>query len=555
MPPYVYETPSNPYVGSIADLMRQQGRLAVDRELRLADIRMQRDLAKADLWARSIAQIAQMPSQIVEQRRLAAQQRMVDAMNQQRLELQQRELDRAREGDVVRTRVGMIANDPSLQTQGLLDPTKVSAALNPPGAEGQGPVDPLAVQGVVGALNQNTAAFQKQRGEMVAAKRVALAAAASDVLQEDARRAPGIARVEGALTGAFGPAMPGPVSGSGARLLRPALRMVDQLEQDGWVSGAEAALMRRGMQQDPASIKPGLEKMAGVKQDADWMTVAPRASPFNKATGTYGPQAPPAPEKPATPGAPVHSQSEWIRVPGVGDVLGSYVPGVGGAEGKLFYNGQDVTASARRIPPPAGGGGALNEDRLANIKEAPQGVIDGTLPPQRPGRTSADYRATLAEAHRQGYDLVTAVQDWTATAKYLQTLNGAQQTRLRQAADTAYHSLDIIDDLAKQWDAGRFPILNKANLAAAVNGAYGTQANKIATLLQAQIGDLTSELGNVYMGGNSPTDHALELAAKNLSGDWSKDVLLDATALARMNLRIRLNSMNTLPPAGLSDYQ
>ena len=50
-----------------------------------------------------------------------------------------------------------------------------------------------------------------------------------------------------------------------------------------------------------------------------------------------------------------------------------------------------------------------------------------------PGRASKEYVAIMAEAHRQHFDIAKANEDWTATQKYLGTLNGAQQTRLRQA--------------------------------------------------------------------------------------------------------------------------
>lgn len=185
-------------------------------------------------------------------------------------------------------------------------------------------------------------------------------------------------------------------------------------------------------------------------------------------------------------------------------------------------------------------------DNDTNVSDAITGMREGTLPPILPGRASKDYTSLLAEAKRQGYDLATAAADWQATQKHFATLNGSQQTRIRQAADTAYHSLDTIDELAKKWDAGKFPLLNKAQLGLAKQGAFGKDAQSIANQLDAQISDLTSELANVYMGGNSPTDHALGLAAKNLSADWSKDVLLDMTNLARTNLKYRQNAIKNV---------
>lgn len=192
--------------------------------------------------------------------------------------------------------------------------------------------------------------------------------------------------------------------------------------------------------------------------------------------------------------------------------------------------------------------GAVDSGDAEAIADA---IINGEQPPEMTGlyRLAGPVKASLA---KKGYDLTKATIDWKATTRHLQSMNSTQQLRLRQAAETAYHSLDVIDDLAKQWQGGKFPALNKVQLAAAKQGALGPQAQTIATQLEAQISDLTSELGNVYMGGNSPTDHALGLASKNLSANWSFATLQDMTKLARTNLRIRLNSMQSIGPAGVS---
>lgn len=188
----------------------------------------------------------------------------------------------------------------------------------------------------------------------------------------------------------------------------------------------------------------------------------------------------------------------------------------------------------------------------SDIALAVQGMKEGTLPPMLPGRASKEYLATMAEAKRQGYDLASAATDWQATQKHIATLNGAQQTRMAQAVDNAAHSLDVIETLAGQWKGGRFPVLNRGNLAAAKAGVYGAGPQAIAVQLDAQIADVTSELANVYMGGNSPTDHALTLAAKNLSADWSEQTLKTMLDQTRANLTIRQNSMRNVGVAGAS---
>jgi len=189
---------------------------------------------------------------------------------------------------------------------------------------------------------------------------------------------------------------------------------------------------------------------------------------------------------------------------------------------------------------PAGTG--TREDAMAIARA----IAKGDQPPDLKGlyRLGGPVRAALAEI---GYDVTKATIDWTATQKWMASANNPQQLRLRQAAQTAYESLDVVDDLSarlsRQIPRTKVRQLNRASLALAMNGAFGAEAQNTATMLNAQITDIVSELGNVYMGGNSPTDHALQLAQRNLSADWSYNQLRSATDLARKNLRIRLNSI------------
>jgi hypothetical protein len=219
------------------------------------------------------------------------------------------------------------------------------------------------------------------------------------------------------------------------------------------------------------------------------------------------------------------------------------------ATGKTTINGQDVTGKTTPIPPAST---VVNTGALNDVKETVAGMKDGTLPPMMPGRATKEYLATMAEAHRQGYDLQAAVTDWNATQKHISTMNGNQQLKLNQAINALPEMLDKVDALAAQWKGGRFPLLNKANLSLAKNGVYGPDVASVANQLDAQIADVTADLGNVYMGGNSPTDHALGLAAKSLSGSWSEKVLHDMTNLARNNVQIRSNSIKHTGVAGAS---
>jgi hypothetical protein len=227
-------------------------------------------------------------------------------------------------------------------------------------------------------------------------------------------------------------------------------------------------------------------------------------------------------------------------------------PGFTLGQGQTRFDAQgNKVASVAPRPVASGSSPAASPTDAKAVADA---IMSGDQPPEFTGlyRNTMAVRAELAKAQ---YPLTKAVEDWTATKKYLGTLNGAQQTRLRQATQFAGDSLDLVQSLSDEWKGGQFPLLNKAHLAAAKQGLYGPQAQSLATRLDAQISDLVSELGTVYKGGNSSTDESLQLAAKNLSADWSQQTLSDAIAQVRTNLKIRQNSIRNTPAAGTTDNQ
>jgi len=190
-------------------------------------------------------------------------------------------------------------------------------------------------------------------------------------------------------------------------------------------------------------------------------------------------------------------------------------------------------------------------------KDDPQQIAAAIMRGEQPPDTRGLYRNTAAvraELARKGFNLAKAEEDWQATQKYLATLNGAQQTRLRQAVGFTKESLDQVEDIYNEWQrvgpAGGWKVWNKASLETSkqLPGAAGELAHR----LEARVADLTSELGTVYKGGNSSTDESLKLAAKNLSGDWNEQTFKNALGDIRKSIQIRENSMKNLQPAGVS---
>ncbi len=230
------------------------------------------------------------------------------------------------------------------------------------------------------------------------------------------------------------------------------------------------------------------------------------------------------------------------------DATGTYVVDPRNATARpVTMPGGDVAPTLNR---PGGASGAALTDE--EVKLNADAIEAHRKPPLLNGFGRAGAGKISAELERRGFDLARATSDWNATQKYLGTLNGPQQTRFRQAIVSVPHALDLIDKLADQWDGGGFPLLNKAQLALAKNGVLGPKAQQIATQLDAQINDVVAELGQVYMGGTSPTDHALELAAKNLSADWSRNQLRALTAQSRQNIEIKRGSISEAGAMGVT---
>jgi hypothetical protein len=201
----------------------------------------------------------------------------------------------------------------------------------------------------------------------------------------------------------------------------------------------------------------------------------------------------------------------------------------------------------KRLAPLAPGATGSDAEDIA------EAIIRGERKPEVKGlyKTGVAVQAILA---RKGYNSARAELDWQATNKHLSTLNGQQQERLRQAITFTTDSLDVIDNLYKRWQAvGKvtgFPVLNAANIKIAKQ--LPGEAGAIATSLDAQINDLTSELGTVYKGGNSSTDESLRLAAENLKSNWNEPQFKQAMDNIRTNLKIRRNSILTSEPVGVT---
>jgi hypothetical protein len=195
--------------------------------------------------------------------------------------------------------------------------------------------------------------------------------------------------------------------------------------------------------------------------------------------------------------------------------------------------------------------GSATKDDVQQIADA---IESGQQPPDTKGlyRNTAAVRAELA---RRGFDLTHANEDWQAVQKHLATLNGQQQTRLLQSINSAQDMLTKIDGLYGEWQnlahQSGYKVVNRGTLQLMKN--LPGRAGAVAQALEAQIADLNADIGNIYMGGNSPTDRGLELASKTLQSEWNDETFREGLRQARANVRIRYNSVVNSQPVGVRE--
>jgi hypothetical protein len=184
------------------------------------------------------------------------------------------------------------------------------------------------------------------------------------------------------------------------------------------------------------------------------------------------------------------------------------------------------------------------------------GVRAGLIPPDLStvgamGKIKGQVTADLA---RSDYNQAQATTEWKAVQRWMASANSSQQLRLRQNMAKIVPHTKVIENLYGQLEKeklpGGFKLWNRAALAAAANISGKTGA--LATNIQGQINDLAAELGSIYMGGNTPVEKALEMAASNLHSEWNPETFHMAMDLIRKNVVMRDNAVKYTGPAGFS---
>ncbi|MCL5436063.1 MAG: hypothetical protein M1275_03200 [Patescibacteria group bacterium] len=161
---------------------------------------------------------------------------------------------------------------------------------------------------------------------------------------------------------------------------------------------------------------------------------------------------------------------------------------------------------------------------------------------------------------RAGKSTTDTQLEFQAMQKFITNSNSTQQIRMRQAEKSVEGSLGElqkrVEKLNQDGAITGFQFVNKKSVAAAANGAFGTKVAADAQAVLGQISLITDELGQTFMGGNSPTDAAFDLAKGVLSADFSKEQFDTQIGLIQKNLQIRKGSWTQsgmITPSGFQE--
>jgi hypothetical protein len=245
------------------------------------------------------------------------------------------------------------------------------------------------------------------------------------------------------------------------------------------------------------------------------------------------------------------------------DVKGDYIPGVGGEPGRYFFQGEDVTGRAKRIPP----GTAVG---TAGAVEGPAGFLRGesfleTLSPDQAElvRAIADYKVDIAKVAslRTGQGGVSARQQmaqWVLQfdPSWDQTMYPARsRTRLDFSAGKAANNIRSLNTAVHHVVTLFEKIRNLENAAegdwliftqlfnTAKNKFYTATGDPRITEFGLAANAVESELASLFKGTGA-TDQEIKAWREQLHSSQSVDQLEGAITTALGLLQGRLSALD-----------
>lgn len=336
MPPFQYEAPPAPLVGTIADLIARQGQVRALAAQQIAQTNAQAALSRGHAWGQAAHDLSQLPMQAVAQTRankVAESEMQLRGLQTEQAQMQVSAMRRQQQAEQ-----DLVAAIQGNTVDGVTDHQKVASIIGQkyPGA------DAKYLEGVAGMeeTQNKLIAQRKSLNDMWTTQIGLLAKNAPDqgVLMQQV----GTLAAQGLIP-----------KGVADKVLQDVQGATDYAAlQKRYVAAADAVAK-------PIDVKEGETRYGGVsltpmvtgatKPPTDKWALAyqmtdPNLSPQDRAAAamkTIEAQA----DKEGT------SATHKVNIVGQpGELYADYIPGKGGATGKWMYGGQDVTGKVRGIP-------------------------------------------------------------------------------------------------------------------------------------------------------------------------------------------------------------
>ena len=237
----------------------------------------------------------------------------------------------------------------------------------------------------------------------------------------------------------------------------------------------------------------------GGQPQLNWQVVLQKVQQAN-------PGAPPAVLAAAvdrfTPLMNQQSQQQWKEI------------GLQMREASLGMQEQRLKDNEARSGQGPGGGGAESD-----VAEIAKGIKNGDQPPVLTGLYGKSG-AVRAQLEKDGFNLAKAQQEWARAQKMIMSLNGPQQTRFLQLANSVQNTIGEVKQLADQMQQSGFTPLNKLELEAKVKAAGNSPQGQLATRYLAATNTLKEEFANLANGGYAPTESAWALANTQINENY-----------------------------------
>lgn len=158
-------------------------------------------------------------------------------------------------------------------------------------------------------------------------------------------------------------------------------------------------------------------------------------------------------------------------------------------------------------------------------------------------------RQFLAAMQRHGVNPAKLRTNWNAAQQYYKTQNTRPFIMLRTQIDNAVAMIDKYEELSEELNQlvpdYKVTGVNRIMRNLEKQGMANNDAGRIIQQMQSIAPGLKTEIANVYMGGGTPTDHAMRLAENFVDPNLNYNLRRAQIEVNRFEIGVRKHALST----------